>query len=839
MTAFFVLVLSLLLCNSALAAHELLCPLAGCSPASQPSGDLSFCAHYGELSCCSPSSASALASAVEPFIGSFSSASCRAALEDIACGFRCSAAQADYVELFDTQTLAAEYRVCESACAAAYAACQVGTFDDEPVALRFESAGELCAALPLGGAAEVLVTRDDADAGANRTCFRSRETEQRTASLVFGEAMGGGLTLAEHTLHVRALDGFGQPVSAGGDELAAAIGGPNAFEPTVADLGNGSYTVRYRPEIGGYYDVAVRLEGDLAAQLPERVSVRAASLCPLRSDTARSAKPRFAAGAPTTCARYNENSCCVNEAQYRDVRDAQADFASTYRNNAECAAFFDAAACGVGCSPTQSIFYDPNSNSTDAAATFAFCDSFCERWYAACRDVELEGLGPVASLYASHVAFCEANAPHDDFAIVVRDALCFDDGPARTSCRDSFASGDALHDWTRGAPSAAVVRAGQQASFTVQAVDVYQNLQTRGGDGWRVAFDAPGVVPAVRDNGDGTYTVTYTATVARQYAVSVTCNGAREEIEHGPLPLRVLPAVRLIECAAHALPHDAAHVAVVCTLHNASGGALHAASADNDDDAAPLGGNVMLSGTQRRVVVRLRRVALALADTPPLREFDPNSKTFDRSLLELTPAGALRLRRREAAAAALRRALHLRWCEPRADGCRGDVDMRALQLDDASLRALLASPLDVALRTAHADTPLGAFAPLTVAVRGTDASAPPPALSLSLRVERSLGNGASVAAAHDAVVVSGQLERVDVPRAATADGATFEHTVLVAFVAAGVYRVTAVVSAPPFERVYADDDDEAGDTVVTWAAQRTDVIIASNNGDEAAGTQLN
>ena len=185
------------------------------------------------------------------------------------------------------------------------------------------------------------------------SCFRSRETEQRSMTRVFGKALGGGVTAIDHVVNVRALDGFGQPVNVGGDELRAVLHGPDTLEPAIADLGNGSYTVRYNPDTGGYYDLSIRLEGELAARLPERISLQAASFCPLRGDQVLSAPPLFASSPPTTCSQYNENSCCLTQGDYADVARAQRDFAAAYRGNAQCAEFFDIAACGVYCSPAQ------------------------------------------------------------------------------------------------------------------------------------------------------------------------------------------------------------------------------------------------------------------------------------------------------------------------------------------------------------------------------------------------------------------------------------------------------------------------------------------------------
>jgi hypothetical protein len=49
------------------------------------------------------------------------------------------------------------------------------------------------------------------------------------------------------------------------------------------------------------------------------------------------------------------------------------------------------------------------------------------------------------------------------------------------------------------------------------------------------------VTAAVKDNGDGTYSASYTATVAGVYELHITL-GVEEHVAQSPYPLRVLPA---------------------------------------------------------------------------------------------------------------------------------------------------------------------------------------------------------------------------------------------------------------------------------------------------------
>jgi hypothetical protein len=524
---------------------------------------LPVCAHYASLACCTAGEVSQSAvSQFDQFRNRFSAPECRGAskrflfffsfffflffffffsltqrravaLEDLYCGLRCSAAQGAYVRLVArSPSLVGEYRVCASQCSAVYAACAAGTFDNAPTVLAFESAADLCGAVPVLGLAVKVVPDQSADRHGARSCFAGRETEQRHASILFGPGTGGGLTLTPHEFFVQAIDGFGQLVTTGGDAIRVSVDGPNQFEPNVTDDGDGAYAVRYAPQIGGVYAAEALLRAQHVDVTPVYLSVTAASLCPLYGE--RRARPsrrrrRCARATPTTRAARSTRSCRPCSRRRTTLRRRLATRRARRSSRS--------ASCGTYCSPEQAIFYEPNSNTTNAGATFAFCDSFCQDWYAACRNLNL-AIGPVSSIYPTHVAFCEANAPRGAFAVVVRDEKCFGDAPSRTSCRDSYASGDGLFDWVTGTAPRDVF-AGDTVSFTIQAVDIYQNLQRTGGDRFAVAF--PGVVPMVVDNRDGTYTVTWSATRAGRYNVSVTCNERREEIEHAPFPVVVRP----------------------------------------------------------------------------------------------------------------------------------------------------------------------------------------------------------------------------------------------------------------------------------------------------------
>jgi hypothetical protein len=387
-----------------------------------------------------------------------------------------------------------------------------------------------------------------------RNCFSGRETEQRWYSLLFGEGMGGGIGFQPVDITIDAVDGFGRDIDVGGDDVNVTISGPNLFDVSPVDNGDGTYSIEYTAEIGGYYDVDAHLQSTQLDLAPERVYVSQASLCPVQdgnSSVARarcrfsiidksiyryvgiSAKPK---PAPAVCQEYSENSCCTSEAHYRAVTTQQQEFNAMFQNE-QCQALFTLASCGVACSPEQSLFYEPNANTTNVP-TYAVCQSFCDQWYAACESVVLNG-GPMSSVFKTPAAFCEASLGADRFAVLVRDELCFDGREPEVGCRNSYASGDGLYNWLTGdAPSELFV--DELYTFNIQAVDIYQNLRLDDATEWQVEFDVGGIVPQATPLRDGVTQISWSTTKAGTLQLSVTCAGG-EHIEHSPFPVVVRP----------------------------------------------------------------------------------------------------------------------------------------------------------------------------------------------------------------------------------------------------------------------------------------------------------
>ena len=126
---------------------------------------------------------------------------------------------------------------------------------------------------------EVISTPLDAT---GRNCFVGRETEQRWYSLMFGEGMSGGIGFQPVQFTLDAVDGFGRDIEVGGDAVNVTVTGPNLFAVTPVDNDDGTYTVEYAAEIGGYYDIDARLQNSQLDLAPERVYVSQASLCPVQ-----------------------------------------------------------------------------------------------------------------------------------------------------------------------------------------------------------------------------------------------------------------------------------------------------------------------------------------------------------------------------------------------------------------------------------------------------------------------------------------------------------------------------------------------------------------------------
>ena len=81
-----------------------------------------------------------------------------------------------------------------------------------------------------------------------------------------------------------------------------------------------------------------------------------------------------------------------------------------------------------------------------------------------------------------------------------------------------------------------------RSHFVVEVRDAFNTRITRGGDKVRASSRGPGPLkPSVTDEGDGTYTVTYLATVSGTYSLAVSCNST--PIHGSPFSITVEPSV--------------------------------------------------------------------------------------------------------------------------------------------------------------------------------------------------------------------------------------------------------------------------------------------------------
>jgi|APGre2960657444_1045066.scaffolds.fasta_scaffold07545_3 hypothetical protein len=113
-------------------------------------------------------------------------------------------------------------------------------------------------------------------------------------------------------------------------------------------------------------------------------------------------------------------------------------------------------------------------------------------------------------------------------------------------------SADPLHTRLRG-PGLARAVAGSPATFTLSARDEDRQPRLSGGDTFRVWLaagkpgepaeleQAPRAHGSVADNGDGSYTASYTVQLAGKYTLHVSTEEG-EAVGESPYPVRVLPA---------------------------------------------------------------------------------------------------------------------------------------------------------------------------------------------------------------------------------------------------------------------------------------------------------
>jgi len=86
---------------------------------------------------------------------------------------------------------------------------------------------------------------------------------------------------------------------------------------------------------------------------------------------------------------------------------------------------------------------------------------------------------------------------------------------------------------------------GLETIFTIQARDVTGNPITTGGYTFIITYTGPDpkLTFTIVDNNDGTYTVSYTATVAGSYEIHIYGSDGVSDIENSPFAVTVIPAV--------------------------------------------------------------------------------------------------------------------------------------------------------------------------------------------------------------------------------------------------------------------------------------------------------
>ena len=82
----------------------------------------------------------------------------------------------------------------------------------------------------------------------------------------------------------------------------------------------------------------------------------------------------------------------------------------------------------------------------------------------------------------------------------------------------------------------------QQSRFVVIVRDAHGVRLRRGGDKVRVSSRGPGPLrPSVSDLGDGSYSISYFATISGSYSLQLSCNSA--PIPGSPLAITVEPSI--------------------------------------------------------------------------------------------------------------------------------------------------------------------------------------------------------------------------------------------------------------------------------------------------------
>ena len=302
------------------------------------------------------------------------------------------------------------------------------------------------------------------------------------------------------TLAARDAEGVAQ--TAGGDDFRVGLTsrGGVVLNASVADVGNGTYSVEYTPTVSGVYRLDVSLGGLPVADSPYTLSVFPAPTSPAHCVATGAGLLEATAGVPATLLLTPRDS--FGNARPLETGDVFTVHVARRGERAAAAA------------------------SKDLVWQAALVTDLLNGTYSAEYLVKQSGAYLVrAQLGGVHIM----GSPFQATVLA-----------GRTSARASSALGAGLR----------TAIAGQPASFTIVARDEYGNARSICGDQFVVSLSGterdriPGstsVRGVVSESGNGTYLVEYTVTSAGLYHIAVTLD--ERHVEGSPFGMQAFPSV--------------------------------------------------------------------------------------------------------------------------------------------------------------------------------------------------------------------------------------------------------------------------------------------------------
>ncbi len=359
-------------------------------------------------------------------------------------------------------------------------------------------------------------------------------------------------------ISVQARDQYGNPVTTGGAVVAVSVTGANTATPPVTDQGNGTYTASYTPAATGTDNIAITLGGSPVGASPYSSTVGAGAPSAAQSTAT---VPGGVAGVATTV------TVQAKDAAGNDLTTGGAAVVVTV-SGANAAGPTGATDQGDG---TYTFQYTPTASGTDNVgitlnggtvgaspytSTVSPGPPSAGNSVAVVPGAGTAGAATVISVQARDQYGNDLSAGGAAVVVTVTGANSATpavtdngDGTYATSYTPTASGADAVAITLNGsavgtspyatlvAPGAAsaaqttaVVPSGNTGlptSIMVQAQDQFGNLLTAGGD--LVTVDVSGTNPAgsltVTDNGDGTYSASYTPGTAGSDTVDIAING--------------------------------------------------------------------------------------------------------------------------------------------------------------------------------------------------------------------------------------------------------------------------------------------------------------------------